>query len=67
MVDALYCLIFAPLVQVMADETKTYFSRIVCDNGELIIPLTHVLTHQDLEISQKIRTMLNETLCDTDK
>jgi hypothetical protein len=67
MVDALFCLIFAPLVQVMADETKTYFSRIICDNGELIIPLTHVLTHQDLEIAMKVRTMLNETLCDQDK
>jgi hypothetical protein len=50
MVDALYCLIYAPLVQVMSDDTKTYFSRIVCDGGELIIPLTHVLTHLDLEI-----------------
>jgi hypothetical protein len=50
MVDALFCLIYAPLVQVMADEGQTYFSRIVCDGGELIIPLTHVLTHLDLEI-----------------
>jgi len=45
MVDALYSLIFAPLVQVMADEDKTYFSRIICDAGELVLPLTHVLTH----------------------
>lgn len=45
MVDALFCLIYAPLVQVMADETGIYFSRLVCDGGELIIPLTHVLTH----------------------
>jgi hypothetical protein len=67
MVDALFCLIYAPLVQVMADESSTYFSRIVCDGGDLIITLTHVLTHLDLEIIQKVRTMLNETLCDSDK
>jgi len=51
----------------MADEKKTYFSRLICDNGELILPLTHVLTHQDLEIAQKVRNMLNESLCDADK
>jgi hypothetical protein len=51
----------------MADENKIHFSRLVCDGGELIIPLTHVLTHQDLEIAQKVRTMLNQTLCDSDK
>ena len=45
MVDALFCLVYAPLVQVMADESKTYFSRIICDGGELVLPLTHVLTH----------------------
>lgn len=67
MVDALYCLIFAPIVQVMADEDKTYFNKIICDNGENIIPLTHVLTHLDLELAQKVRNMLNESLCDEDK
>ena len=67
MVDALYCLIFAPIVQVMADEDKMYFNKIICDNGELIIPLTHVLTHLDLELAQKVRNMLNESLCDEDK
>jgi hypothetical protein len=51
MVDILHCLVFAPLVQVIADETNTYFSKIICDNGELILPMTHVLTHQDLEIA----------------
>lgn len=50
-VDALFCLIYAPLVQVMADENKVYFSRLICDGGELVIPLSHVLTHQDLEIA----------------
>jgi hypothetical protein len=35
----------------MADENKIHFSRLVCDGGELVIPLTHVLTHQDLEIA----------------
>ena len=64
MVDALFCLIYAPVVQVMADENKAYFNKIVCDNGELVVPLTHVLTHYDLEIAQKIRNMLNESLCD---
>ena len=51
MVDALYCLIFAPIVQVMADENKMYFNKIICDNGELVLPLTHVLTHLDLELA----------------
>jgi hypothetical protein len=44
-VDALFCLIYAPLVQVMADEGRVYFSRLICDGGELVIPLSHVLTH----------------------
>lgn len=48
MVDALFCLLFAPVVQVLADESKTHFSRIVCDHGEMVIPLTHVLTFMDL-------------------
>ena len=51
MVDAIFCLIFAPVVQVMADENKVYFAKLVCDNGELLLPLTHVLTHYDLEIA----------------
>lgn len=67
MVDALFCLIFAPLVRVLPSEDGLYFSRIVCDDGELIIPLTHVLTHQDLMICQRIRDMLNQSLCDSDK
>jgi hypothetical protein len=29
----------------MADDDKMYFSKIVCDNGELVLPLTHILTH----------------------
>jgi len=64
MVDAIYCLIFAPVVQVMADENKVYFNKLVCDNGELVLPLTHVLTHYDMEIAQRVRNMLNESLCD---
>ena len=60
MVDVLFCLVFAPLVQVMADESRTYFSRIICDRGELALPLTHVLTHRDLELAQTIRKLLNE-------
>jgi len=67
MVDVLHCLVFAPLVQVVSDDSKTYFAKIICDNGELILPLTHILTHQDLEIAQKVRNMLNESLCDSDK
>jgi len=45
MVDALYCLIYAPVVQVKADRSKLYFQKIICDEGELIISLTHMLTH----------------------
>ena len=48
MVDALFCLIFAPVVRVIADDNRTYFSKIVCDNGETVIPLTHILTHFDI-------------------
>lgn len=51
MVDAIFCLIFAPVVQVMADENKVYFNKLVCDNGELVLPLTHILTHYDLELA----------------
>jgi hypothetical protein len=50
MVDAIFCLIFAPIVQITADEKKRYFTKIICDNGETIIQLTHVLTHYDLEL-----------------
>jgi hypothetical protein len=67
MVDALFCLLFAPVVQVLSDEVKTHYSRIVCDHGEMVIPLTHILTHKDLENAQKVRNMLNESLCDEDK
>ena len=35
----------------MADENKMYFNKLVCDNGELVMPLTHVLTHYDMEIA----------------
>lgn len=63
MVDVLFCLVFAPMVQVMADEEKKHFNKVICDGGELVLNLTHVLTHHDLEIVQKMRTMLNETLC----
>ena len=67
MVDALYCLIFAPVVKVIADDNKTYFSKLICDNGELVLPLTHILTHYDIMNARKIRKMLNEFLCDKDK
>lgn len=50
----------------MADESNTYFSKVVCDNGEMVLPLTHVLTHYDLEVATKVRNMLNENLCDQD-
>ena len=66
MVDALFCLIFAPQVQVKADPKHLYFQKIICDAGETVIPLTHILTHQDLELIQKVRTMMNETLCNED-
>ena len=49
MVDALFCLIFAPMVQVIADDERKYFNKIICDGGESVIHLTHVLTHHDLE------------------
>lgn len=39
---------------------------IICDAGELVLNLTHVLTHRDLELIQKMRDTLNETLCDKD-
>ena len=66
MVDALFCLVFAPMVQVMADDEKRYFHKVICDGGELVLNLTHVLTHHDLEVIQKMRNMLNETLCNED-
>ena len=66
MIDALFCLVYAPLVQIVASKNKKYFNKIICDSGELIINLTHVLTHHDLEAIQKIRNMLNETLCNED-
>ena len=34
MVDALFCLIFAPQVQVKADQNKLFFEKIICDDGE---------------------------------
>lgn len=66
MVDALYCLIFAPKVAVKGNYKQQYFSDIIVDDGETQIKLTHILTHQDLEIVQKIRTMMNESLCNED-
>lgn len=66
MVDVLFCLLFAPKVAVRADYKQLYFNRIICDDGETQIKLTHILTHQDLQIVQKIRTMMNESLCNED-
>ena len=66
MVDALFCLIFAPKVAVRADYRQRFFRRLICDDGETILKLTHILTHQDLQIAQKIRTMMNESLCNED-
>lgn len=50
MVDALFCLMFAPLVQVIAEDYKSYFTRVICDGGELQVTLTHILTHHDLDL-----------------
>lgn len=67
MVDALFCLIFAPKVAVRADRRQQYFSQIICDDGETIIKLSHILTHQDVQIAQKIREMLNKSMCEDDE
>ncbi len=64
MVDVLFMLLFAPVVTVKADRKELYFSRIICD--DTVIRLTHILTHQDLQIVQKVRTMMNESLCNED-
>ena len=45
MVDVLFSLIFAPKVAVKADAKLRYFSRIVCDEGETVLKLSHILTH----------------------
>lgn len=50
----------------MANKEKKYFTKVICDGGETIINLTHVLTHHDLETIQTMRNMLNETLCNED-
>jgi hypothetical protein len=64
MVDALFSLIFSPVVAVKADRKEMYFTRIICD--DTVINLSHILTHQDLDIVMKIRKMLNESLCNED-
>jgi len=64
MVDALFCLLFSPVVTVKADRKELYFSRIICD--DTVLRLSHILTHQDLQIVQKVRTMMNESLCNED-
>lgn len=66
MVDVFFCLVFAPMVQVMADENKKFFNKVICDGGEQVLELTHVITHHDLQLIQKMRNMLNETLCNED-
>ena len=54
--DALFCLIFAPRVKILADKTRNYFSRLICDGDKgddiysLEIPLKFVLTHQDIKL-----------------
>ena len=37
MVDVLFCIVFAPMVQVIADEEKKFFNKVICDGGETII------------------------------
>jgi hypothetical protein len=43
MVDALFSLIFSPVVAVKADRKEMYFTRIICD--DTVINLSHILTH----------------------
>ena len=66
MVDVLFCLVFAPVVQVIADEDRHFFQKIICDGGETVVELHHVLTHYDIELIEKIRNMFNETMCRED-
>jgi hypothetical protein len=50
MVDALFCLIYAPKVEILSNSSKLFYEKIVCDGGEITINLTHVLTNQDLDL-----------------
>lgn len=43
MVDALFCLLFSPVVTVKADRKELFFSRIICD--DTVLRLSHILTH----------------------
>lgn len=43
-VDALFTLLFAPRVNVLADNSKSYFAMIEAEGG-IEIPLTRILTH----------------------
>lgn len=45
MVDVLFSLAFAPQVEIKADEGQTYYQTMICDGGEMVIELTHILTH----------------------
>lgn len=44
MVDVLFSLVYAPVVTVMADDSKAFYNKIICDGGEMILPLTHIIT-----------------------
>jgi hypothetical protein len=37
MVDVLMSLVFAPKVQILADEERKMFNKVICDGGETVI------------------------------
>jgi len=63
MVDALFCLLFAPCVRIVPDQKRMCFEKLICDD-HLEVPLSHVLTHKDIELVALIRHNLNKQLCD---
>ena len=69
MVDVLFSLVFASKVQLVSKGTGTdnrVFTKLICDNSETILDLSHVITYRDITKAQEIRNSLNRTFCTQD-
>lgn len=64
MISLLYCLIFSPMVEILSNPTKDYYSKIRLENSESsTYSLPFQLTQSDLVDLQELRQTINFILC----
>ncbi|CAI2359838.1 unnamed protein product [Moneuplotes crassus] len=67
MISLLYCMLFSPMVELMANETGDYYERVMLDNDKnSTYPLKYWITPSDIEAIDDIRKTINESICSED-